>query len=231
MHRIPAMARTAGRLTLGILAALLACVALYLCLALAGSLIPANTSWTPPSEGVRIYVYTNGVHTGIVVPTVNDVQDWRGLAKASDLADPRYGAASHLLFGWGERRFYLNTPTWADLDPVIAAGSLLYGPRTLLHVDHVHDPMPGPDMRPLMISKTQYAQLTRQLKRYFRLDARGQSQPVSGYGPDDVFYESNGHYDLVRTCNAWTGAQLREIGVRVGIWTPFSPGVMRWFRD
>ena len=31
------------------------------------------------------------------------------------------------------------------------------------------------------------------------------------------------------TCNEWTGSILRNAGVRIGAWTPFNSGVMRWF--
>src|SRR3546814_4295772 len=93
--------------------------------ALAGSLMPANMGWVEPGQGVRIFVYSNGVHTGIVVPTANKVKDWRSLVRPNDLSDPRY-AEDHLLFGWGERNFYLQTPSWSDLDLSVAARALIY---------------------------------------------------------------------------------------------------------
>jgi uncharacterized protein (TIGR02117 family) len=203
----------------------------YLAAALAGSLLPANGEWEEPDQGIRIFVYTNAVHTGIVVPAANPIQDWHRLVKAEHFADPRYAASSHILFGWGERDFFLNTPTWADVNPLLVMKSLGHGSETLLHVDYVHDPKPDRHMRPLMISARQYRQLSRQIEGYFRLDARGQARPIKGYGPSDVFYESKGHYNFVRTCNEWTGKQLRDIGVKVGRWTPFSQSVMIWFSD
>lgn len=213
------------------MAVLLLLVLLYLAAALAGSLLPANREWEEPDRGIRIFIYTNAVHTGIVVPATNHTQDWRRLVKADHFADSRYAASSHLMFGWGERDFYLNTPTWADMDPLIALKSLLYGKRTLLHVDYVHAPKVEPNMRPLLITEEQYRQLSREIEGYFRLDAQGQPQPIAGYGPADVFYESVGHYDIVHTCNEWTGAQLRKVGIQIGQWTPFSQGVMLWFGE
>lgn len=221
--------RIAIKAAMSILLAIAALILLYLSAALAGSLLPANAAWKPPRKGILIYVYTNGVHTGLILPKHNAVEDWRDLVSADHLADRRYGASSHLLFGWGERRFYLETPTWAELNPLVAGGALIYGPRTLLHVDHIHNPRPGPDLRPLLISTAQYRKLVQGIESQFRLDRHGQALPLRGYGPDDVFYESGGHYDLFRTCNAWTGNQLRAIGVRIGYWTPFSQSVMMWF--
>jgi hypothetical protein len=45
----------------------------------------------------------------------------------------------------------------------------------------------------------------------------------------DVFYEGDGGYNAFYTCNEWAGAALREAGVRVGAWTPFSQSVMSRF--
>src|SRR3546814_8753762 len=67
-----------------------ALLATYMAAALAGSLMPANMGWVEPGQGVRIFVYSNGVHTGIVVPTANKVKDWRSLVRPNDLSDPRY---------------------------------------------------------------------------------------------------------------------------------------------
>ena len=217
--------RAAARLLGGFIAAIL----LYFLASIAGSLLPANSHWVPPREGVRIYIYSNGVHTGIVMPKQNSIKDWRTLASTRHLANPRYGASSHLLVGWGERRFYLETPTWAELNPLVAARALIYGPRTLLHIDHIHNPRVGPDMRPLTIGNKQYAELVWRIEQQFRRDRMGHVIPLPGYGPDDVFYEAKGHYSFIRTCNEWTGEHLRAIGVRVGQWTPFSYSVMRWF--
>ncbi|GGC09154.1 urease-associated protein [Novosphingobium endophyticum] len=213
------------------MAAILCLVLAYLAAALAGSLLPANGDWEEPDHGVRIFVYTGAVHTGVLVPAMNGIQDWRHLVKAEHFVDPRYAASSHLLFGWGERDFYLDTPTWAETDPLTVLKALFYGRRTLLHVDYIHSPKPGPNLRPLVISEEQYRQLSRQIESQFQLDRNGRPQPIEGYGPADVFYESTGHYNFVRTCNEWTGEQLRKIGVEIGQWTPFSQSVMIWFSE
>src|SRR3546814_519467 len=177
--------RTVLRMVCWIVLIISALLATYMAAALAGSLMPANMGWVEPGQGVRIFVYSNGVHTGIVVPTANKVKDWRSLVRPNDLSDPRY-AGDHLLFGWGERNFYLQTPSWSDLDLSVAARALIYGRRTLLHVDHVHDPRPGPDMRPVTISEAQYALLVRRIDAYFALDPYGAPRPIKGYGPSDV---------------------------------------------
>ncbi|MGV3771240.1 MAG: TIGR02117 family protein [Sphingobium phenoxybenzoativorans] len=190
---------------------------------LAGSMIPANRGWTPPRSGVTIYVYTNGVHTGLVLPAVNPLHDWRGRIRASDLPDPRR-AGSWLIFGWGQRDFYLNTPRWSDVRIGTALRAMIGSDRTLVHVDHIRRVWNGRDLRPILLTGYQYLRLTRLLESDFAPGAA-----IRGYAADDVFYPGRGRYNAVTTCNEWTGAKLRAIGVRIGVWTPTASGVMRWF--
>jgi uncharacterized protein (TIGR02117 family) len=188
-----------------------------------GSVIPANPQPPPPVRGVTIYVYTNGVHTGLVLPSVHPIHDWRTRVPASDLPDPKR-AGPWLLFGWGERNFYLNTPTWDKVDPLVVLRAAVGSNATLMHVDHLQRVWNGPDLRPIVLNPAQYRALTK------AIDADFAPGPViRGYGVDDVFYPGRGHYSALRTCNEWTGGKLRAIGVRIGLWTPLSWSVMRWF--
>ncbi|RJF91482.1 TIGR02117 family protein [Sphingomonas cavernae] len=188
--------------------------------------IPVNDNWREAKQGVTIYVETNGVHTSLILPIAAEGIDWRGLVSPNDLADPRY-AGDHYGFGWGERRFYLNTPTWADLDARTVIRATIGSDETLVHVDHVVRPFPDRWRRPLRLSSDEYRRLSAYIRASF---APGRPKPIPGYTPSDIFYEGRGHYDAITTCNEWTGAALRATGVRVGAWTPFESGVMRWFR-
>jgi uncharacterized protein (TIGR02117 family) len=219
--------RTGLRWAARALAALLAIFAAYLLAGHIGGAIPSNRDWAPPREGVTIYVETNGIHTGVTVPTVAAGIDWRRLVRAEHLRDPRY-AGGWLAFGWGERAFYLETPTWADLDISTVAKSAIGSDRTLVHVDHIARVRPGEDARPVVLTPEQYRQLVDHILRTFAL-RDGAAVPVGSYGVADVFYEARGHYDALQTCNSWTGDALRAAGVRVGAWTPFPWTVMWWF--
>lgn len=214
-----------ARVAKGAGVAIAALLLLYAAAGLVGGLLPANRDWRPPADGVTIWVEANGIHTGLVLPKVAAGIDWRSRVPAADLRDPRYGAYDHVVFGWGERTFYLETPTWADVRPrtVLAAG--VGSDRTLMHVEHVPRPRAGWDVRPVVLRPTEYRALARSIAASFAPRARA----LPGYGSSDVFYEARGRYDAISTCNAWTGATLRSAGVRVGAWTPFPVTVMRWF--
>ncbi len=210
---------------LWMVATVLGLVASYAVAGLIGGSIPSNRDWRPPAEGVHIFVESNGVHTGIIVPKVAAGVDWRGVARAEDLRDPRYGAFDHVSFGWGEKAFYLETPTWADVKLRTVIASAVGSTRTLVHVDHLPRPRPGDGAREIVVTPAQY----RRLAAYIRASFRDGGARYGGYAGYDAFYEANGRYDAVRTCNAWTGDALRFAGVKVGWWTPFPVTVMGWF--
>lgn len=200
---------------------------LYLLAALVGGLIPANAGWEQPREGVTIFVETNGVHTWIVMPAVRPEMDWRRLAPASDLDDPRR-AGDHVAIGYGNRDFYLNTPAWKDLTLRRALGAAFGNGRSLLHVYHERDPAPSADRRPIVLNPAQYRRLAAVVASSFATAADGRTIALRGrgYGASDVFYEAKGSYNLFATCNEWSGAMLREAGVRTGLWTPFAQSIM-----
>jgi uncharacterized protein (TIGR02117 family) len=188
-------------------------------------LLPANAGWRPPATGITVYVESNGVHTGLVLPKRAPGVDWRTLAPATDLADPRYARFDHIGIGWGERAFYLQTATWADVRPGTVLAAAIGSDATLMHVEHLPRPQPGPDVRAIVLRPAEYRALAAAIADSFR--PGGASYP--GYAGYDAFYDARGRYDAVATCNAWTGAMLRRAGVRVGRWTPFPVTVLGWF--
>ncbi|WP_246450041.1 TIGR02117 family protein [Qipengyuania soli] len=204
--------------------ALFVVVALFLLSAWIGSSVPRNGDWSQPAKGVDIMIETNGIHTGIVMPVVTPEKDWSTDFPATDIpaADRPY---THISVSWGERKVFLDTPTWADLSPVTAIGAAIGGDG-LLHVAHYVRPAPDSDVRVLRISHAQYARLVRSIER--QVLPRDRRPPLRGYDVYDVFYDAPGTYHLGNTCNQWTSDTLASAGIRTGLWTPFPGGVMKW---
>ena len=222
----------AARVALWTLGTILTVPLLWFLVAAILGLVPVNAGWRPPETGITIFVRSNGVHTWIVMPKLEGGRDWRPYAPAEHLADPRYGGASHIAVGYGNREFYLNTPSWGDLTVSTAFAAAFGNGPTLLHVEHVHDPKPDEYQRPIVIRPEEYRRLVDYISARFQLDAGGRPIPVlgRGYGPADMFYEASGGYSFVLTCNEWTGRALRAAGVRTGLWTPFEQSIM-WRLD
>src|SRR3546814_6964480 len=155
-----------------------------------------------------------------MVPTVTAEMDWRPLAPASHIKEPRL-AGTYPPFVCGNRVFYLTTPAWADLTFKTAFAAAIGGGPSLIHVDHETDPVEDEYTRRMVVTPEQYRRLARYILESFQLDEAGRSMPLigRGYGWSDVFYESRHAYNFVRPCQGWTGEALRPAGIPAGCWT------------
>lgn len=200
----------------------------YFLLALILGAIPANVSWREPPQGITIFVRSNGVHTWIVMPKTNRYMDWAPYAPGEHLRDPRWGNGNYVAIGYGNREFYLNTPTWGDLSLRTAAAAMLGQGPTLLHVEHDNNPHADQWQHAIKVTPAQYQRLVGFIRGRFRLDVQGRTIPVlgRGYNTNDMFYEANGGYSAILTCNEWTGRALRIAGIRMGLWTPLEQSVI-----
>lgn len=207
------------------MALLLAAIpALFLLAALAGSLLPLNRDWDEPADGTTIYLRSNGIHVDIVMPAQAEGLDWSAVLPPSHVAEAPaevrwYG------FGAGERRVYLETPTWSDIT-LKTLWSALTGGERVLHVDQTDQP--GFDLRAIRLRPEEY----RRLWAAIRADFDGQPRRIDhpGYGPDDAFYQSRGRASAINTCNQWVTDKLRLAGVRTSAWTPFAQGLLWRYR-
>ncbi len=215
------LGRVVGWLAKGLVALIL----LYVAAGMIGGSIPANAGWTRPAQGVRILVEDNGIHTGLVLPVRAAGIDWSADFPAGDIADPRYARLQWIAVGWGDRAFYVETPTWNDVKFSTVFRAAIGSTRTVLHVEHVAEPALASDVREIVITEDQY----RTLAAYVRATRGPQGKVAAGYGANDVFYDGQGTYSALHPCNDWTGGALRAAGVRVGAWTPFPVTVMTWF--
>jgi uncharacterized protein (TIGR02117 family) len=220
--------KRALRIAVRVAAALAAIPILYFLAVLILGAIPANRGWQEAKQGVTVFVRTNGVHTWILVPKVTAEMDWRPLVPGEHLRDPRWGRANYVALGYGNRTFYLETPTWGDLTMRNAFLAAFGQGRSLMHADHDHNPRASADTRPIVLRPDEYRRLVVFARASFQYDAQGKTIPVlgRGYGPSDIFYEAVGKYSAVYTCNSWTGAALRRAGVKTGVWTPLSQSIM-----
>ncbi|MFV0645828.1 MAG: DUF2459 domain-containing protein [Sphingomonadaceae bacterium] len=208
-------------------AALVILCAVYAVAAFAGSSIPRNAGWDETDQGVEIIVETNGLHTGIVMPLVTGQKDWRPDFPASDLAESTL-PYTHISVSWGAREIFLNTPEWTDLSARTALKVGTIGDPGLLHVAHYIRPAAGENYRIVRLRPAEYTRLVKDIEAHIYLSG-SERKSYPGYGRADVFYDAPGRYSPLLTCNQWTSNRLASAGVRVGLWSPFSGGVMKWF--
>jgi uncharacterized protein (TIGR02117 family) len=209
--------------------AILAIPALYLAAALIGGLIPLNSGWEEPDEGITIYLANNGVHADLVLPANSRGLDWRPLLPKSQFTNVPANA-QWIAFGAGERRVYLETPTWGDLTAKTATVALTGGER-VMHVQWTANP--AYSAKEIRISPEQYRRLWASIRSEFQLGPDGKPIRIDhpGYGFGDAFYQGMGKANAISTCNQWSADRLRVAGVRSPLWSPFVQGLTWRYRE
>jgi uncharacterized protein (TIGR02117 family) len=201
-------------------------IVFYLFSALFLSVISIDEEKNAKDE-VEIYIKTNGVHTDLIVPIKNDLKDWSKLVKFENTLskDTTY---NFLGMGWGDKGFYLETPTWAELKPSVAFKAATGLNTTAIHATFFKNMHEDASCKKIIISKEQYGRLIAYIDNSFKKDKLGQSIYIktnANYGNDDAFYEANGKYSMLHTCNTWANVGLKICGQKCAFWTPFDKGI------
>ena len=211
-----------------LITAVLAVPALYLAAALLGSLIPVDRDWSEAGEGTTVYLADNGIHVDVVMPVKAQGLDWRPLFPKSHFAaaPPQ---AQWISFGTGERRVYLETPTWWDIRPR-TVWSALSGGQRVMHVEYV--PRPYYTVRQIRLRPEEYRRLWAAIRADFVLGDAGKPRRIDhpGYDCCDAFYEATGRANAFKTCNVSVARWLRLAGIRTSLWTPFAQGLVWRYR-
>lgn len=196
---------------------------LYLFLAILFTLVPVNSDFHESKEGTEIFVNTNGVHTNIILPAKTEFFDWNQYLQIKE--NYRY-----LAFGWGDKEFYLNTPTWDDLKFSVAFKAALLPTKTIMQVYGYSDkPAESETLIKLVLNDEQFQKLNTYVAESFNQNDKNQIieiNPKNKYNFKEKFYLANGTYSLFITCNNWTNKGLKQAGIKNAFWAPFDKSVM-----
>ncbi len=221
------MLKQAMRYTLRTLLALFAAIACYAVVAFVLSRISVPGENVSHVE-VTAYILSNGVHTDIVLPIRNGERDWSKVLPITHTTG-RDSTAEWVAFGWGDKGFYLETPTWGDLTARVAFKAMFALGSSAMHVTYHKGMKEGPLCKRLRLSRAQYQRLAAYIEQSFARDPAGRMQVIdthANYGPNDAFYEGVGSYHLFHTCNTWTNNALKACGQKACVWTALDGGIL-----
>ncbi|RWB24729.1 TIGR02117 family protein [Mesorhizobium sp.] len=181
-------------------------------------LLPAAAA--DPVATRHILVLKNPIHTDIAVPVDDEVRK-RFHFLVDDGIPADMTGVRYIVFGWGSRAFYLETPTWSELKAVPVMKALTLD-ASVMHVDVAGNIVePHPDVAGFDIREERFAALLDFIAASFQ---RGPNGAIlienAAYSRFDRFYEANGHFNALVGCNTWTAAALRIAGLRTGWWNP-----------
>lgn len=208
---------------------LLGCISFILLYLLAAWGLSRISVDPEPSQraDITIYLKSNGVHTDIIVPVKTQLKDW---SKTILFKNTRSGDSSvnYVAFGWGDKGFYLETPTLADVKISTAFKAAFWLSSAAIHTTFYKQLNDDKKCIQLKIDSVQYSRLIHFIEDSFLLNENGSLIPIGEhvrYGNYDAFYDATGSYSLLHTCNTWTNNALKACGQKACLWTPFDSGI------
>ncbi|MFL9833417.1 TIGR02117 family protein [Chryseobacterium sp. ST-37] len=215
--------------TLGII---LGIIVLYAILGYLLPFIEVSAKDDGEQKEIPIYIYTNGVHTDIVMPVKNELHDWSAKIPFANTKSKRTDY-NYVGIGWGDKGFYLDTPTWADLKFSTAFNAAFWLSESAMHCSYYSKMTVADDCKMIMISKSQYKELVKFIDEKFDNDANGNYILIptnAVYDDNDAFYDAKGRYSFLNTCNTWANDALKAAGQKAAWWTPSDYGIFLHYK-
>jgi uncharacterized protein (TIGR02117 family) len=203
------------------LLSLICLVFLYIFFAFVLSIITTSPKISNEEKAHEIFIKSNGVHTDVIIKQLD--------VRASIQSKLNQEFSHYLGFGWGDKGFYIDTPTWDDLTFSVATNAMFLPSKTCMHVTPYQTI--NSKWISVKISKNQLDELLNFIESTFQVETNNfQKIDFEGYTNMDAFYEAKGSYNLFKTCNVWTGQALEQAEIKTAIWSPFD-WVIIWNLD
>ncbi|MPS65715.1 MAG: TIGR02117 family protein [Chryseobacterium sp.] len=219
-------------LLLKIIGIVLGVVILYVVLGYLLPFIEVSGKDDRQKKEIPVYIYTNGVHTDIVMPVKNDLQDWSLKLPFNNIRSKKTDY-NYIGIGWGDKGFYLDTPTWADLKFSTAFKAAFWLSESAMHCTYYREMREGEDCKKIMISRNQYQKLVQFIENKFDQDQNGKFILIptnAVYGDNDAFYDAKGTYSFLYTCNTWANDALKAAEQKAAFWTPSDYGIFLHYK-
>ncbi len=201
-------------------------IVLYIFIAGVLSCIICNTNFKGEAEGIDVYILSNGVHTDLVFPAKNKCMDWTKLISTNNTRS-QDSCVSFMAFGWGDKGFYLETPSWTDLKCSTVFKAMVGRGTSAMHVCNYKLLTENDHCKKIVVSEENYKKLTAYVLSGFLKNKEGDPICINGshYNEHDAFYEAAGNYSILKTCNTWVNEGLKVSGLKACLWTPFDKGI------
>ncbi|CAA6802806.1 MAG: Unknown protein [uncultured Sulfurovum sp.] len=189
-------------------------VLVYFFIAYIFTLFPQKRGEYYLKDSKEIHILYNEMHSDIVF----NIQD----LNISNFPHFENKKTGYLAFGWGDKETYLNTPNIANLKISTSLKALFMNTSALMHVSYMPNIDYFKNLKTIKLSLEQHQHLKVSILKSFNF--RGKI--YKGYEREDIFYTANASYNLINTCNTWSGDRLRELNISMPYWTPFSWSVV-----
>jgi uncharacterized protein (TIGR02117 family) len=153
------------KITLIVLLAIISIVPTYLLSAYILSHMSVDKESTS-GDDIDLYLITNGVHTDLVMPVKTPQINWADEVKYQNTPG-NDSTLTYIAFGWGDKGFYLETPTWADLRFSAACRAACGYGTSAMHATFYRQMREDSNCVKIPVSRAQYARLINFIKNSF----------------------------------------------------------------
>lgn len=191
----------------------------YFIIAVILSFLSTKTQKLDCVKTESIFISSNGIHLDIIVPVKNLKKNLVDNLQVHD-------STKYISFGWGDKEFYINTPTWSDLNFSTAFKALFLKSETAMHISFYRTAYV--QWEKIDLCKIQLENLNSFIESTFKKnkDKKFIKIGVPGYSKNDYFFEAHGSFSFYRTCNVWVNEALKKANIKTSIWSPFVYGIL-----
>lgn len=202
---------------------------LYLTIGYIASQIVVDPHGSKEVRDINIYLKSNGKHIDLVLPVTTDIVEWRSLLPCSNNLS-KENDYDWVAFGWGDKGFFIDMPTWDDLTFSLAFKAAFWLSTTAMHITYYKEIQEDELCIKVAIGNQEYKQLIAYILKKFKRDERGEFIFIptdATYGESDAFYEAKGRYNLFYSCNSWANYALKSANQKYLLWTFFDKPLLK----
>ena len=149
------------------------------------------------------------MHTGIAVPA-NTIQ-----SQIPQLYD-RFGNTPYIEFGWGDKSYYQAEEVTSGL----TMRAIFWPTDSVVHAEAIPERpdihFTDTEVEALCLDRRQYSLLLGFIEHSFFKDSDGNIiKSKDGSVENSQFYQGEGDYYLMNTCNTWTAKGLKSAGLNI----------------
>lgn len=190
---------------------------------------------TVTNPTIEVQLMQSGVHSDFVLPIKNKHKDWREEFPIEN-TNSKDTNVHFVSIGWGDREFYMNTPSWSDLSLGTAFRASFGLNNSAIHAFYYYELPKDRKVVTVKISESQYKKLVRYIETSLSRTATGKSKYIPPVLQEvmfnnDAYYEAKASYSMFFTCNCWVNDGLKAAGMKAVVWTPFSDGIFDLYEE
>jgi uncharacterized protein (TIGR02117 family) len=199
-------------------------------LVITGSLISRKIVYfKQPDCSVKVCLDNTGIHSNFILPEATNHFDWHQYLSIENIGKYRVSDYKYLSFGWGDKDFYMSTPSLSNLNLSIALAlkALFLPTPSVIYIKGYNFLPINVEIKCVNIGVIDYLKLTNFIINTFELNKNNEILRIGdGHTDNAGFYAAKGSYSILRNCNSWVAEGLRKANINTPLWSGLPAPIM-----